>query len=171
MATLEREFRELPMNRATPRPPFWLHHESPKRLEEYVEKVAEAGNGSFTAESRPHSDWLGEGWFRDLAICLRSARRHDLKMWIFDEKWWPSQSVGGKVPVAMRRSVLCVGRRRPRPPPLRGPGTRQPKLHRHGGGTRAARRRNRSRDPCRPGPEMFATEGFPGKSLPATGKC
>lgn len=81
-------------------PLFWLHgDESRERLEEYVAKIAEGGNGCFTAESRPHSDWLGEGWFRDLAICLEAAKRHDLKLWIFDEKWWPSQGVGGQVPV------------------------------------------------------------------------
>ena len=61
-------------------------------------KVAEGGNGCFTTESRPHVDWLGEGWWRDLGICLEAAKRHGLQMWIFDEKWWPSQGVGGKVP-------------------------------------------------------------------------
>ena len=36
----------------------------------YVGKVAEGGNGCFTTESRPHNDWLGAGWWRDLDICL-----------------------------------------------------------------------------------------------------
>ena len=80
-------------------PLFWLHgDESKDLLERYVGKVAEGGNGCFTAESRPHTDWLGPNWFRDLAICLDAAKKHDLKMWIFDEKWWPSQGVAGKVP-------------------------------------------------------------------------
>lgn len=97
---LERQFRELPMDaRRLTGPLFWLHgDESRERLEMYVAKVAEGGNGSFTAESRPHDDWLGEGWFRDLGICLAAAKRHDLKLWIFDEKWWPSQGVAGQVP-------------------------------------------------------------------------
>ena len=100
MAAIERQFHELPMQaRRLLGPLFWLHgDESRQRLEAYIEKVAEAGNGSFTAESRPHTDWLGEGWFRDMDVCLQAAKRHDLKMWIFDEKWWPSQSLGGKVP-------------------------------------------------------------------------
>jgi hypothetical protein len=99
-ASLERRFRELPMEaKRLTGPLFWLHgDESKERLEMYVDKVAEGGNGSFTAESRPHNDWLGEGWYRDLAICLDAAKKHDLKMWIFDEKWWPSQGIGGKVP-------------------------------------------------------------------------
>jgi hypothetical protein len=98
--TLEQPFRTLPIEaRRLTGPLFWLHgDESKDRLEMYVGRVAEGGNGCFTAESRPHSDWLGPGWYRDLAICLAAAKKHNLQMWIFDEKWWPSQGVGGKVP-------------------------------------------------------------------------
>ena len=100
LASLEQQFRELPIEaRRLTGPLFWLHgDESKERLEMYVGKVAEGRNGCFTAESRPHVDWLGEGWWRDLAICLDAAKKHNLKMWIFDEKWWPSQGIGGKVP-------------------------------------------------------------------------
>ena len=99
-ATVESQFRELPMDaRCLTGPLFWLHgDESTERLEMYVGKVAEGGNGSFTTESRPHSDWLGPNWYRDLGICLEAAKKNNLKMWIFDEKWWPSQGVDGKVP-------------------------------------------------------------------------
>jgi hypothetical protein len=112
LASLEGQFHELPVeSRRLCGPLFWLHgDESPQRLRMYVGKVAEGGNGCFTAESRPHSDWLGPAWFRDLAICLEAAKRHDLKMWIFDEQWWPSQSVGGKVPprYAAKRLVAAA---------------------------------------------------------------
>jgi hypothetical protein len=99
-ASLERRFRELPIEaKQLTGPLFWLHgDESKERLETYIEKVAEGGNGTFTTESRPHDDWLGEGWFRDLEICLNAAKKNNLSMWIFDEKWWPSQGVAGKVP-------------------------------------------------------------------------
>jgi hypothetical protein len=97
---VEKQFRELPKEaRELTGPLYWLHgDESKELLEKELDKVAEGGNGSFTAESRPHSDWLGEGWWRDLDICLQKAKKLDLKMWIFDEKWWPSGEVGGKVP-------------------------------------------------------------------------
>lgn len=99
-ASLERQFRELPIeSRRLIGPLFWLHgDESRAQLEAEIARIAEGGNGCFTAESRPHRDWLGPTWFRDLGICLEVAKKHDLKMWIFDEKWWPSQGVGGKVP-------------------------------------------------------------------------
>ncbi len=99
-ADLERQFRQLPIEaRRLVGPLFWLHgNETPQRLEMYLGKVAEGGNGSFTAESRPHNDWLGPGWWRDLAICLDAAKKNNLQMWIFDEKFWPSQAVAGRVP-------------------------------------------------------------------------
>ncbi|MGA2035344.1 MAG: glycosyl hydrolase [Thermoguttaceae bacterium] len=120
LASLEQQFRTLPLEaRRWLGPLFWLHgDESRQRLETYVGKVAEGGNGCFTAESRPHVDWLGEGWWRDLGICLDAAKRHGLQMWIFDEKWWPSQSVGGKVPAryaAKRLAAAAVTIEGPKP--------------------------------------------------------
>jgi hypothetical protein len=99
-AAVEQQFRELPPEaRRHTGPLFWLHgDDSKERLEMYVGKVAEGGNGAFITESRPHTDWLGEGWWRDLGICLDAAKKQNLQMWIFDEKWWPSQAVAGKVP-------------------------------------------------------------------------
>jgi hypothetical protein len=100
VANLEKNFRELPMEaRRLTGPLFWMHgDETQQRLESYLEKVAEGGNGSFTAESRPHNDWLGPRWFDDLEICLNKAKELNMQMWIFDERWWPSQSIGGTVP-------------------------------------------------------------------------
>ncbi len=100
MDELQKSFQTLSADdRRLTGPLFWLHgDESKQLLEDYVEKVAEGGNGCFTAESRPHNDWLGDGWYRDLKICLEAAKKNDLKMWIFDEKWWPSGEVGGMVP-------------------------------------------------------------------------
>ena len=91
---LERQFRELPKeSRRLVGPLFWLHgDETKQRLEMYVGKIAEGGNGCFTPESRPHNDWLGPGWWRDLTICLDAAKKHDLKMWIFDDVLWATST-------------------------------------------------------------------------------
>ena len=97
---LERQFVAMPMEaRRLTGPLFWLDgDEGAARLQMYLEKVAEGHNGTFCAESRPHQDWLGPGWYRDLATCLEAARARDLTMWIFDERWWPSGEVAGRVP-------------------------------------------------------------------------
>src|ERR1035437_11161541 len=67
-AAVEKQFRELPPEgRRHMGPLFWLHgDDSKERLEMYVGKVAEGGNGAFTTESRPHNDRLGQGWCRGL---------------------------------------------------------------------------------------------------------
>ena len=97
---LERQFRELPMEaRRLTGPLFWLHGtETEAQLEGELRNVAAGGNGIFTAEPRPHKDWLGEGWYRDLDICLQFARKNGLSMIIYDDWWWPSQMMGGRVP-------------------------------------------------------------------------
>ena len=98
--SLEQQFRSLPLEaRRQMGPLFWLHgDETKERLELELQKVAEGGNGCFTAESRPHTDWLGPAWYRDLGICLEAAKSNNLQMWIFDERWWPSGEAGGLVP-------------------------------------------------------------------------
>lgn len=107
---LERSFCTLPMEaRRLTGPLYWLHgDETSAQLVGELEKVAEGGNGNFTAESRPHVDWLGPTWYRDLQTCLDAARRLNLQMWIFDEKWWPSGEVGGKTPQQFGAKKLYV---------------------------------------------------------------
>ena len=107
---LEPKFHDLPAeSRRALGPLFFLHgDETRARLELEVAKVAEGGNGCFTTESRPHTDWLGPGWFRDLGICLEAAKKHHLKMWIFDEKWFPSQAIGGRVPPQFAAKTLAA---------------------------------------------------------------
>jgi len=97
---LEKKFDTLPPEaRRLTGPLFWMHgDETPAQLTGELQKTVEGGNGTFTAESRPHQDWLGEGWYRDLAISLDFARKNNLTMYIFDDPWWPSQMMGGRVP-------------------------------------------------------------------------
>ena len=81
-------------------PLFWMHGtESEARLREYVGRVAESGQGILTIESRPHIDWMREGWWRDVDIVLDECRKRGMKMMVFDDYWWPSQGMGGKYPI------------------------------------------------------------------------
>ena len=129
------------------------------------------GNGCFTAESRPHSDWLGPGWCRDLAICLEAAKKHNLQMWIFDEKWWPSQGVGGKVPpryAAKRLAAAAVEVEGPRD--FAGRRLRRRALRRRRGRPRGGRRQDRRRQPGRPGPAHPRRQALLASARPASGR-
>lgn len=108
IARTEQQFRTLPMEaRRLTGPLFWMHgDETPAQLQSELRNVLEGGNGTFTAESRPHKDWLGEGWYRDLGINVEFARKNNLTMFIFDDWWWPSQMMGGRVPPQYGSKVL-----------------------------------------------------------------
>ena len=81
-------------------PLFWMHGtETEARLREYVGRVAESGQGILTIESRPHIDWMRDGWWRDVDIVLDECRKRGIKMMVFDDYWWPSQGMGGKYPI------------------------------------------------------------------------
>jgi hypothetical protein len=99
-ADLEKQFDTLPMEaRRLTGPLFWMHGDETRgQLEGELQKVLDGHNGTFTAEPRPHKDWLGEGWYRDIGINLDFARKNDLTMIIYDDWWWPSQMMGGRVP-------------------------------------------------------------------------
>ncbi|MGA2500615.1 MAG: glycosyl hydrolase [Tepidisphaeraceae bacterium] len=100
IATLEDQFLKMPMEaRRHTGPLFWLHGDETKaQLEGELKNVLDGHNGTFTTEPRPHTDWLGEGWYRDVGICLDFARKNNLTMFIYDDWWWPSQMMGGRVP-------------------------------------------------------------------------
>lgn len=98
--TLDARF-ESPVgaDRANTGPLFWLHGtESPELLERMVDVVADSGQGVLTVESRHHCDWMGPIWWRDLSTVLARVRRNGLKAMIFDDPWWPSQAMRGRVP-------------------------------------------------------------------------
>jgi hypothetical protein len=100
MTQVEQRFRALPMEaRRLTGPLFWMHgDETKEQLEKELQNIVDGGNGTFTAEPRPHKDWLGEGWYRDVDICLQFAKKNNLTMIIYDDWWWPSQMMGGRVP-------------------------------------------------------------------------
>ena len=108
-ADLREEFR-VPqgVTRENTGPLFWLHGtETEARLRERVGRVAESGQGILTIESRPHIDWMRAGWWRDVDIVLDECRRRGLKMMVFDDYWWPSQSMGGKYPCPSCGPAWC----------------------------------------------------------------
>lgn len=97
--TLRRQFASANPPRSL-FPLLWLHgdpRETEETLRREIESMDDAGCGGFVIESRPHLDYLGDGWWRDVGICLDEARRRGMEVWIFDEEYYPSGIAGGKV--------------------------------------------------------------------------
>lgn len=78
-------------------PLLFVHGENEATIRKVIGEVAEAGNTGFVWESRPHPDYLGPRWWRDLGIAIDEAKRRHLEVWIFDEWMYPSGIAGGKV--------------------------------------------------------------------------
>ncbi len=105
---LKADFLDLPIEKKLTMPLFWQHGEEDDTLLNYVDRLLESGAGGFVVESRPHPDWLGEEWYADCKLVMDYANSKGLKTWIFDEKWWPSFVVDGKVPLEHRaRKLEC----------------------------------------------------------------
>jgi hypothetical protein len=105
---LKADFLELPLEKRLSMPLFWIHNETDVRLKDFVDRIEDGGNGSFVIESRPHYDWLGTGWYDDCKVILDYAKTKGMGAWIFDEEWWPSFVVGGKIPKEHRVRKLLV---------------------------------------------------------------
>ena len=56
-------------------PFFWQHGEDEATLRDYMRAIDEANCGAVCVESRPHPDFCGPGWWRDMDIILDEARR------------------------------------------------------------------------------------------------
>lgn len=107
--TLVSEFTALPMEKRLTGPLFWQHGtEADQHNLDYVHIMAEGGNGHFTIESRPHTDWLGAGWYDDCKRILDEAKTLGMKGYIFDERMYPSFAVAGRVPAEhQQRTINC----------------------------------------------------------------
>lgn len=78
-------------------PFYWQHGDHRETIPREVERIYESGARAFCVESRPHRDFVGEGWWADMDIILREAKRRGMKVWILDDDHFPSGHAVGKV--------------------------------------------------------------------------
>jgi hypothetical protein len=90
-------------------PLFWQKGGPVEVAREEMERIGGAGIGAVILEARPHPDFLGEGWWRDVDAVLEIARRRGMKVWFFDDDTFPTGHAGGAVETAapeVRRQFL-----------------------------------------------------------------
>ena len=78
-------------------PFFWQHGEDEETLRNEIRQMQENGIGGFVVESRPHPDFLGDGWWRDMDILLDEAKKRGMGVWFFDDSSFPSGYAVGKI--------------------------------------------------------------------------
>ena len=76
-------------------PFFWQHGEDEKTLRHYMAVIQAANCHAVCVESRPHPDFCGEGWWRDLDIILDEARQRGMQVWILDDSHFPTGYANG----------------------------------------------------------------------------
>lgn len=76
-------------------PFFWQHGEEEAVLRKYMEVIQAAGCQAVCVESRPHPDFCGTGWWRDMDIILDEARKRSMKVWILDDSHFPTGYANG----------------------------------------------------------------------------
>lgn len=78
-------------------PFFWQHGETEAVLRKYMQVIYDANIRAVCIESRPHPDFVGTGWWRDMDIILDEARRRKMKVWILDDSHFPTGYCNGKI--------------------------------------------------------------------------
>ncbi len=86
-------------------PFFWQHGEEEPVLRDYMQAIDGCGIKAVCVEARPHPDFAGPGWWRDMDIILDEARKREMKVWILDDAHFPTGYANGALKKA--DSKLC----------------------------------------------------------------
>ncbi len=78
-------------------PFYWQHGDHTGTIPEEVERIRESGARAFCVESRPHRDFCGDGWWRDMDIILAEAEKRGMKVWILDDDHFPTGHAAGRI--------------------------------------------------------------------------
>ena len=90
-------------------PFFWQHGETEEKLREYMKIIQESNISAVCVESRPHPEFCGERWWKDMEIILEEARERDMRVWILDDSHFPTGFANGaveKAPLELRRQSV-----------------------------------------------------------------
>jgi len=92
-------------------PFFWQHGEDEAVLRTEMQKIHEAGMEAVCVESRPHPDFAGPLWWRDLDIIMDEARQRSMRVWVLDDAHFPTGCANGAIrdlfPDKGKRYLMC----------------------------------------------------------------
>ena len=73
------------------------HGESREILERELDAIRECGIKEICLESRNYEEFCGEQWWGDVEFILKYAERHGMKLWILDDKHFPTGYANGYI--------------------------------------------------------------------------
>lgn len=92
-------------------PFLWVHGEDEATYRKMVGVIYEANIREFCVEARPHDGFCGEQWWKDMDIILDEAESRGMRVWILDDKHFPTGYANGEVlnaPLELRRQGIFV---------------------------------------------------------------
>ncbi len=76
-------------------PFMWLHEGGREGLSERIQRIRDSGCRAFCVESRPHEGFGKQEWWDDMEVILEEARKRDMKVWVLDDKHFPTGYANG----------------------------------------------------------------------------
>ncbi len=76
-------------------PFLWLHNEDDALILEELRRIHACGIRAVCLESRTHEEFCREDWWSDCRLIMDFCREHDMKVWILDDKHFPSGYANG----------------------------------------------------------------------------
>ena len=76
-------------------PFLWLHGEPQERVREEILAIKNSGIREFCAECRPYDDFCKDAWWEDFGFILKTARELDMKVWLLDDRRFPTGYANG----------------------------------------------------------------------------
>ncbi len=76
-------------------PFYWQHGNHTERIPEQIERIHASGCRALCVESRPHPDFGGPGWWRDMDAIFSECEKRGMKVWILDDKHFPTGHANG----------------------------------------------------------------------------
>ena len=76
-------------------PFFWMHGEPHDILREELDRIEECGIREVCIESRPHPDFCGPHWWKDIDFIISEARKRGMRVWILDDDKFPTGHANG----------------------------------------------------------------------------
>ena len=90
-------------------PFLWVHGEDEATYRKMIGVIYDANIRAFCVEARPHDGFCQDPWWRDMDIILDEAEKRGMKVWILDDKHFPTGYAAGmaeKAPTELRRQGL-----------------------------------------------------------------
>ena len=78
-------------------PFFWQHGESHDLLKEEMDAMYACGIRQVCVESRTHEEFGNDAWWTDFGFILDYARQRGMKVWLLDDKRFPTGYANGYV--------------------------------------------------------------------------